>query len=248
MMPAPSMVLALDPARGELLAHHELAAPNHNAVPAPGTNEVWTAESGAPGAVVVLDAETLDELDRIRVGNAPAEITFSPDGALAFVCNTGSGSVSVIDVATRAVTDELIVGTTPVGAWPGSDGNMYVDNEGSRTLSVISPSTRTVERTIDLGFTPAFAAVVGGDELWVTDTDAGSVVVFDVADPDAGPIRTIPTGPGAHAIAVSAEGGEVFITNQSADTVSVVDAASGVVTTTIAVGGKPNGMAVRAGA
>jgi YVTN family beta-propeller protein len=245
--PAASMVLALSAADGELLAYHELAASYHNAIPAPGTSEVWTSESGAPGAVIVLDAETLDELDRITVGDEPAEITFAPDGVLAFVCNTGSGSVSVIDVGTRTVTTELMVGMTPVGAWPGADGNMYVDNEGSRTLSVISPSTQTVLRTIDLGFTPAFAAVVPGDELWVTDTDAGRVVAFDLADPGGGPVRTMSTGPGAHALALSADGGEVFVTNQDADTVSIVDIATGGVTSTVAVGGKPNGMAVRTG-
>jgi YVTN family beta-propeller protein len=242
-----SMVLALSASDGELLAYHELAASNHNAIPAPGTNEVWTSESGAPGAVIVLDAVTLDELDRITVGDDPAEITFAPDGTLAFVCNTGSGSVSVIDVATRAVTNELMVGMTPVGAWPGADGNMYVDNEGSGTISVISPSTQTVVRTIDLGFTPAFAAIVGDDELWVTDPDAGRVAAFDLADPDAGPMRTVATGLGAHALAVSADGDEVFVTNQNADTVSVVDVAAGTVTSTVVVGGKPNGMAVRTG-
>lgn len=246
-MPAASMVLALSAADGELLAYHELSAPNHNAIPAPGTNEVWTSESGAPGAVLVLDAETLDEIDRIVVGDDPAEITFAPDGVLGFVCNTGSGSVSVIDIETRTVTTELEVGITPVGAWPGADGNMYVDNEGSRTLSVISPSTQTVLRTIELGFTPAFAAVVAGDELWVTDTDAGRVVAFDLADPGAGPVRTVPTSAGAHALAVSSDGGEVFVTNQHAGTVSIVDVAAGVVTSTVAVGGKPNGMAVRRG-
>lgn len=245
--PSASMVLALSAADGELLAYHELAAPNHNAIAAPGTHEVWTSESGAPGAVVVLDGDTLDELDRIVVGDDPAEITFSRDGALAFVCNSGSGSVSVIDVASKAVSAELRVGMTPVGAWPGSDGNMYVDNEGSRTLSVLSPATMSVLRTVELGFTPAFAAVVASDELWVTDTDAGGVVVFDLDDLDAGPTRTVQTGPGAHAIAVSADGSKVFVTNQGGDTVSVVDVAAGSVTATIAVGGKPNGMAVRGG-
>lgn len=243
--PVAAVVLALDATDGELLAYAELAAPNHNAIPAPGVNEIWTSQAGTPGAVVVLDADTLDPIDRITVGDDPAEITFSPDGALAFVCNGGSGSVSVIDVASKAVLDQVVVGMTPVGAWPGADGNMYVDNEGSRSLSVISPTSMQVVRTIDLDFTPAFVSVVAGAELWVTDTDAGGVVAFDLADLDAGPTRTIPTGPGAHAIASSADGSEAFVTNQSGDTVSVVDVASGAVTSTVAVGSKPNGMAVR---
>lgn len=245
MPPATAMVLALDAADGSLLAYRELDAPNHNAIPVPSGGEVWTSASGSPGAVIVLDAETLAENDRIAVGDDPAEITFSPDGTLAFVCNTGSGSVSVIDVGSKTVSATLPVGTTPVGAWPGGDGNMYVDNEGSRSISVISPATMAVTQTVELDFTPAFAAVVG-QELWVTDTEAGRVVAFDLADLEAGPVRTIATGPGAHAIALEADGSTAFVTNQSGDSVSVVDVATGTATT-IPVGVAPNGMAVRSG-
>ena len=52
----------------------------------------------------------------------PAEVTFSPDGAAAFVANGGSASVSVIDAGTLTVTETIAVGETPVGAWPGADG------------------------------------------------------------------------------------------------------------------------------
>jgi YVTN family beta-propeller protein len=179
------------------------------------------------------------------VGDDPAEITFSPDGTLAFVCNTGSGSVSVVDVGSKTVAATLPVGMTPVGAWPGSDGNMYVDNEGSRSISVISPTTMAVTRTLELDFTPAFAAVVA-QELWVTDTEAGRIVAFDLVDLGAGPIRTIATGAGAHAIALGADANTAFVTNQGGDSVSVVDIAMGTATT-IPVGAAPNGMAVRSG-
>lgn len=115
----PAFVLALDANTGELLASHELEYPNHNAIPSPDGQEVWTSQGRSPGFVVVLDAETLDEHHRITVGDAPAEVTFDSSGRYALVCNTGSASVTAIDVATRTVAAELTVGMTPVGAWPG---------------------------------------------------------------------------------------------------------------------------------
>lgn len=243
--PVHGMVLALAASSGELLAHHELAASNHNAITSPDGSEVWTSEFGSPGAVVILDAETLDERQRIEVGNDPAEVTFSQDGAHGFVCNTGSGTVSVIDTGTKAVVAELVVGMTPVGAWPGGDGNLYVDNEASQTLSVIASDTLEVTKTIELGFAPAMAAIAPSGELWVTDPTASRVVVYDAATPEAGSVRTIATGAGAHAIGFVPDEGKAYVTNQEEDTVSVIDLASGSVVETIPVGRKPNGMAVR---
>jgi YVTN family beta-propeller protein len=243
--PARGMVLALAASSGELLAYHELEASNHNAITSPDGREVWTSEFGAPGAVVVLDAESLDEVERIEVGDDPAEVTFSQDGAHAFVCNTGSGTVSIIDTSTKATMAELTVGMTPVGAWPGDDGNLYVDNEGSQSLSVIASDTLQVVRTIELGFAPAMAATAPAGELWVTDPTGNRVVAYEAGAPEDGPVRTVITGAGPHAIAFTPDGSKAYVTNQDGDTVSVVDVASGTVMETIPVGRKPNGMAVR---
>jgi YVTN family beta-propeller protein len=242
---AHGVVLALDASSGELLAHHELAAPNHNAIPSRDGSEVWTAESGTPGAVVVLDAEDLTELERIEVGDGPSEVTFSEDGAHAFVCNTASGTVSIIDTSSKEVVDELTVGTTPVGAWPGNDGSMYVDNEGSETLSVIASDSLSVVRTVALGFAPAMAAIAPTGELWVTDPEGRRVAAYATATPEDGPVRTMAVGDGAHAIAFAPDGTKAYVTNQGAGTLSVVEVMSGQVLQTVIVGQTPNGMAVR---
>lgn len=243
--PVHGMVLALAGSSGELLAHRELDASNHNAIPSPDGEEVWTSQFGTPGAVVVLGAEDLEERDRIEVGNDPAEVTFSAQGTHAFVCNTGSGTVSIIDTDTKQIVVELTVGTTPVGAWPGRDGNLYVDNEGSQTLSVIGGDTLEVVRTMELGFAPAMAAIAPTGALWVTDPEGSRVVVYDTSTPEDGPVSTIVTGAGAHAIAFAPDGSKAYISNQDGDTVSVVEVASGIVVETVPVGSKPNGMAVR---
>jgi YVTN family beta-propeller protein len=243
--PVHGMVLALDASSGELLAHRELDASNHNAIPSPDGQEVWTSQFGTPGAVVVLGAEDLEERNRIEVGNDPAEVTFSARGTHAFVCNTGSGTVSIIDTGTKEIVVELTVGTTPVGAWPGRDGNLYVDNEGSQTLSVIDGDTLEIVRTLELGFAPAMVAIAPTGALWVSDPGGSRVVVYDTATAEDGPVSTIMTGVGAHAIAFGPDESKAYISNQDDDTVSVVEVASGTMVETVPVGSKPNGMAVR---
>jgi YVTN family beta-propeller protein len=241
--PGEHSILILDSRDGSTLVARRLAEMNHNAIFSPDGQEVWTSQMSSPGSVLVLDASTLETETTIPVGDAPAEVTFSPDGSHAFVANTGSDSVSVIDAGSKTVVQTIQVGDTPVGAWPASDGVMYVDNEAGKSLTAIDATTLGVVRTYELGFTPAMAAVSAAGELWVTDTDGGRVVIYAAADGTV--LGEIATAAGAHAMAFSDDGQTAYVTNQLAASVSVIDVASRSVVATIPVGSKPNGIVFR---
>jgi YVTN family beta-propeller protein len=237
-------VLALEATTGALKVARRLDAANHNAIYSPDGSTVWTSQMTAPGQVLLLDATTLQTRSSIMVGDGPAEITFDRSGAYAFVANTGSDSVSILDTATGALLETVAVGRAPVGAWPGSDGRMYVDNETGKSISVIDPATRAIVSTLSLGFTPALASIAPSGELWVTDTDNGKLIFFNAAT--GAKLGELATGAGAHAFVFSADGARAYVTNQLAGTVSVVDTATRVAVKTIAVGAKPNGILFRA--
>ena len=236
-------ILRLDARTGETRATRRLNRPNHNGVFSPDGREIWTSQMTMSGVVLVLDATTLTTQYAIGVGDMPAEVTFSPDGAYAFVANGMSNNVTVIDATTKAVETTIAVGTSPVGAWPGTDGMMYVDNESAKTLTVIDATSLNVVRTYDLGFVPGMAATAPNGELWVTDAEHGKVVFYSTtADTKLGELAT---AGGAHAIAFSADGMTGYVSNQSAGSVSVIDTATRSVTKTIGVGAKPNGIVFR---
>lgn len=235
-------VLALDAATGALRTSRSLDAPNHNAIYAPDGGTVWTSQMTTPGEVLILDASTLATRRAITVGDGPAEITFAPSGAYAFIANTASNTVSVLGPSGELV-GTVPVGAAPVGAWPGTDGRMYVDNETGKSISVIDPATQSVVATHALGFTPALAAVAPNGELWVTDTDNGKLVFLDAT---TGAKRgELATGAGAHAFAFSSNGAKAYVTNQLAGSVSVVDTTTRTLVKTITVGAKPNGILFR---
>jgi YVTN family beta-propeller protein len=52
----------------------------------------------------------------IPVGRVPVDVSISPDGSTAYVPNSGSNSVSVINTGTNAVSATVAVGTAPVNA------------------------------------------------------------------------------------------------------------------------------------
>jgi YVTN family beta-propeller protein len=47
------------------------------------------------------------------VGRLPAGVDVTPDGRQLYVANTGSNSVSIIDIATNAIVDTVAVGDSP---------------------------------------------------------------------------------------------------------------------------------------
>lgn len=237
-------VLLMDATTGKTLASMTLEGPNHNAIFSPDGSEVWTSHLATPGDIIILDGTTLEHKMEIPVGDGPEEVTFSLDGKYGFVANGSSNSVSVLDTASKQVIKTIPVGQGPVGPWPGNDNIMYVDNESGKTVSAIDVATLSVVRTYDLGFTPGFAATAPGGELWVTDSDNGKVVFYAAGTSNRTGEAT--TGAGAHAIAFSADGKTGYVTNQAADSLTIVDVATHTAVSTIATGSKPNGLVFRA--
>ena len=69
----------------------------------------------------------------------------------AYIANTGSNDVSVIDTVTNSVTTKIPVGPRPRGVAVSPDGSkVYVANEDDDTVSVIATTTNTVIATITI--------------------------------------------------------------------------------------------------
>jgi YVTN family beta-propeller protein len=238
-----SKVLLVDATTGKILKSRDLSTMNHNASFSPDGGEIWTSQMTEAGVVLILDPSSLETRSEIKVGRYPAEITFSIDGKKAFVANGEDDTVSVIDIATKEVINVIPVGDNPVGAWPGINNIMYVDNEAGGSISAIDAENGEVIRTYGLGFTPGMAASGPENSLWVTDTDNGKVVIFG----DGSTVKDfeITTGEGAHGIAFSSDGSVAYVTNQGADTVSIIDTAKRSLISNIDVGNKPNGIIFR---
>jgi YVTN family beta-propeller protein len=216
---------------------------NHNAAYSADGREIWTGQMAMPnGSVLVLDARTLAPKQQITVGAMPAEVTLTPDGKLFYVANLGSGDVTVINAATKQVVTTIPVGENPVGAWQATNGYAYVDNEHSQTVSAIKQRTLSVTDTFDLGFTPGMAKLGPDGHLWVTDSDNGRVVLYSL---DTVARHEIPTGAGAHAIEFSRDGRTAYVTNQHADTLSIIDIRTRTVKKTLETGHLPNGLVFR---
>jgi YVTN family beta-propeller protein len=219
----------------------------HNAIFNPSGTELWMGQSdSAQSQVLVYKTSDWTLQNTINVGAGLSEVTFSSDGSMAFACNTDDGTVSLIDAKNKTMHATLTVGQAPVGAWKASNGKMYVDNETSQTISEITVSSMSVTATINLGFKPGYAAYNSSNgELWVSDATNGRIAYYTFDGSTWNFQNNITTGADAHAIAFIADGSKAYVTNQGANTVSVIDVATHAVTKTITAGTKPNGIAIK---
>ena len=221
----------------------------YNAIFHPDGTEIWLGQADdVKSTVLVYNTTDWSLRNTIDVGKGVSEITFSGNGKLAFACNTDDNSISIINAVSKSVIQTLSTGAKPIGAWQGTDTTMFVDNVEGQSITelLISDSVRTAS-TISLGFKPGYAAWnPGSKELWVSDASNGRVVFFK-KEPAGNWLETgsTATGSDAHAIAFSGDFKTAWITNQGAGTVSVVDAANHSIIKTIAVGAKPNGIALK---
>jgi YVTN family beta-propeller protein len=244
----PGKLLVIDAMTGAIVKNMSLPVMNHNTIYSPNGTEIWVPQMDINGKVLIYDATTYALKSTIIVGMMPAELTFSSDGTKAYVANGDDDTVSVINVPTKVVTATVTVGDNPVGAWTGTNGQMFVDNEDGQSISVIKVADNTIAQTIALGFMPGIAAHNGTkSELWVTDPMNGKVHywTWDTAMMNWMHGGVFNTGAGSHAISFTADGNTAYVTNQTANTVSVVNVVNHNVTKTITVGKKPNGVIIK---
>lgn len=98
----------------------------------------WGDES-----VSILNAATLQEITKIKVGSHPNELLYAKDGRL-FVANAGANSVSVIhdnkviETIKTSLDPKALVGSTPASLALTNDGKrLYVANADNNNVAVI---------------------------------------------------------------------------------------------------------------
>ena len=156
--------------------------------------------------------------------------------SLAYVTNSCSNNVSVIDTSSRTVVETIPVGNGPNGVAITPDGAFaYVANPAASTVSIIATASNVVVATIPVslveGAVQGIAATPSGAFVYVSNA-LGSVSVIDTATKTV--LTTIPAS--GQGLAVTPNSAFVYLANRSANTVSVIQTATQTVAATINLG------------
>src|SRR6267378_1351790 len=148
----------------------------------------------------------------VTVGSIPTGIVFNSTGSRAYVTNQYGASVSIVNPATSTVADSIAVGNRPfeVLVAPG-DSVLYVAKIDS--VYGIRLSTKAIIARFAIPEVGNGIVVARDTLLYVSTHNGGTVVEFNLRTRVVG--RTFAVGGVPQKLAVSPDGTELYIANES---------------------------------
>ncbi len=180
----------------------------------------------------------------IPVGTKPLGVGMGPLGLHAYVANSGSGTVSVLDVGALTVSTALGPYSKPTALGVSPDSTLvYVTDSVANAVRTAQKDVLAVTETIAAGKNPNGIAVSpSGIRLYITNQDSGTLSVIDTLTSTI--LTTIPVGTRPTGVAVNATGLEVYVANTADNTLSVISTVTNTVVATIGGLSAPTGVAV----
>lgn len=225
---------------------------------------------GIPGddTVSVIDIATNTVIKTISDSsfNQPYTVTINAAGTLAYVTNSNSTTITIINIATNTVSGIINGFDGPSGMAITPDGTTaYVNNYGGpegvqsgngTTVRVVDLATNTiVGAPITVGLAPASLAITpDGAFVYVisyVDGNPGNGTTSIIQTSDNTVVGTIPGFTGPFQIVITANGKYAYVTNFGSNnfspigtTVSVIDLTTNEISDTIRLGTQPSGIAL----
>lgn len=133
------------------------------------------------GMLASIDPQTGRTLGTALVGSKPSGIALSKDGRLAYVVNSSSGNITVVDTASMQAYSPIGVGVAPQKIAATPDGTKFlITNSGSASVSVVDAMTNRVVGTVPVGNGATDIKISpDGTRAYVSNRDDGTISVID---------------------------------------------------------------------
>jgi YVTN family beta-propeller protein len=196
--------------------------------------------------ILVYDTKTKNVTAMISTGEGLSWLAVTPDKATAYVTNQGSGTVSVIDMATYQVKENITVGGEPTYVAVSSDGRtalVSISNETNGIVAAIDLSTNQVVANISVAISPE--KIVWADKPEVARacvlSESGRVYVINTAINEIVEVA-VNVGPSARDAAVDSVEMRAYVTSGGNDSVTVIEIGNAERVEVIPVGIDPWGL------
>jgi YVTN family beta-propeller protein len=190
-------------------------------------------------------------------------VAISPKHRRAFTANIGSGSTTVVDLATHKRITDVATGRGAEGIAVAPDGSeVWVTNRDANTVSIVDPATLKITATLQPGETPIRVKFTpDGTRALISNAKSGDVAVFDTVTkkevtriPMQAPGEKLPRNESRPLIAQFGDGpvpvgilmptplSLAFVANTNADTITVIDLNTWKIVTRLKAGREPDGL------
>lgn len=236
-MPAGDFVAVIDATTLETLQTLQLHPgdrPEDLALTADG-KALFTVNGGS-NTVSVFDTSLLIETTRIPIGIGPTAILMDRAGRRAYVFNTFSNSISIIDVANRSLAASLSTDPAPLwGQFNAKGDKLYIIFEQSPYMTVLNPLTLTIlaRPYVGLGMS-ALKVDIATDLIYVGKRNDAVVEVYDPFSLIS--FDYISVGEGAAYLTIDGEGNNLWVVGSVTGKLTSVSLASKKVVSEIDIG------------
>jgi YVTN family beta-propeller protein len=199
--------------------------------------------------LTVIDRTKDRAVDVIEVGSRPKGIVVSPDTSRAFLVNSGSHNLTILDVKDNRVlhTVNLDIGASASDLIVTPDGRtLYVANTALNTVSALDSESFQTLQTIPVGQRPvALVSDREGTRLFVADSASHTVSVIDTRRNEV--TATIPVEFQPAWITLDPQGARAIVTHTASPQLAIISLTTFQVTRTVSVGIAASAIPDRAG-
>lgn len=191
-------------------------------------------------AVEILNVDTGVKGEAITNLKGVHGVAFARDKGRGYISNGRGNSVSVFDLKTHKVLEEVpSSGQNPDAIiYDAFSSRVFAFNGRTSNATAIDAATDKVVGTVDIGGKPEFAATDGKGTIFVNSEDKNEIVAFDAKSLQVKKRWSIAPGDGPSGLAIDLKGKRLF---SVCDKVMVVsDFENGKVVTTVPIGGGPD--------
>jgi YVTN family beta-propeller protein len=193
--------------------------------------------------VMVVNTSTGKQVADIAGLKGVHGVAFDTTGKFGYISDGGANNVVVFDRATNQAVTAIEAGTNPDGiAFEPVTKTVWAFNGRSKNATVIDAATNKVIATVPLPGKPEFPAADGRGAIFVNIEDTSQIVRLNAASHTA--TATWPLAPceGPSGLAMDRKGRRLFPVCDG-KVMAVVNADSGKVETTVAIGDGPDAAA-----
>src|SRR6185437_8737618 len=179
----------------------------------------------------VIDAEQNNIVSTIALGRSPYFVDVAGDGTRAYVANAGSNTVSAIDLTNRRVLRTIAVGNAPGIARVSPDGKVVVVAERlGNSISVIDAERLAVRSSISICKAPTDIRILpDSSKAFIACSGSGQVAAVSLNSASQNRslasdrlLALLDVGTAPVQLALKPDGGEIFVSNFGADTISAI--------------------------
>lgn len=232
-------ITVIDPKTFQVIDRYPSGTTSHHVGPGPDFTKLYVNNMGSNN-LLEIDARTGKPI-RTVFASVPYNLYFTTDGSKAIVAAEPNNRLDFYDPITWRLIKSLPMGCNGVDHLDMSANGRYllVGCEFDGWVIKVDTEQMAIVGRVNLGGLPIDVKLSpDGSVFYIANQGRHGV---SIVDPIAmRELAFLPTGQGAHGMAISRDTRSLYVSNRLAGTISVIDFATGQITATWFLGGSPD--------